>query len=98
MEHYLDNAATTAVCPEAAEAAVKAMTLFYGNPSSTHAKGREAAKLLSSSRAAVADALGCAAEELVSVRAGISFPRSSSTTRCERVSICWRCRAGRSRA
>ena len=70
MEHYLDNAATTAVCPEAAEAAVKAMTLFYGNPSSTHAKGREAAKLLSSSRAAVADALGCAAEELVFTSCG----------------------------
>jgi cysteine desulfurase len=70
MEHYLDNAATTAVCPEAAEAAVKAMTLLYGNPSSTHAKGREAAKLLSSSRAAVADALGCAAEELVFTSCG----------------------------
>ena len=70
MEHYLDNAATTAVCPEAAEAAVKAMTLLYGNPSSTHAKGREAAKLLCSSRAAVADALGCAAEELVFTSCG----------------------------
>ena len=70
MEHYLDNAATTAVCPEAAEAAVKAMTLFYGNPSSTHAKGREAAKLLCSSRAAVAEALGCAAEELVFTSCG----------------------------
>ena len=40
MEHYLDNAATTMVCPEAAEAALQAMTLCYGNPSSTHAKGR----------------------------------------------------------
>ena len=70
MEHYLDNAATTAVCPEAAEAAMKAMTLLYGNPSSTHAKGREAAKLLSSSRAAVAEALGCAAEELVFTSCG----------------------------
>ena len=40
MEHYLDNAATTAVCPEAAEAAVRAMVECYGNPSSTHTKGR----------------------------------------------------------
>ena len=70
MEHYLDNAATTAVCPEAAEAALRAMTICYGNPSSTHAKGREAAKLLASSRGELADALGCAAEELVFTSCG----------------------------
>lgn len=70
MEHYLDNAATTAVCPEAAEAAVRAMTLCYGNPSSTHAKGREAAKLLAAARGEVANALGCAPEELVFTSCG----------------------------
>ncbi len=70
MEHYLDNAATTAVCPEAAEAALRAMTLCYGNPSSTHAKGREAAKLLAAARGEVADALGCAPEELVFTSCG----------------------------
>ena len=70
MEHYLDNAATTAVCPEAAEAALRAMTELYGNPSSTHAKGREAAKLLSSARGEVADALGCRPEELVFTSCG----------------------------
>ncbi len=70
MEHYLDNAATTAVCPEAAEAAVRAMTLCYGNPSSTHAKGREAAKLLAAARGEVADALGCRSEELVFTSCG----------------------------
>jgi hypothetical protein len=57
MEHYLDNAATTKVCPEAAEAALKAMTELYGNPSSTHTKGREAKKLLDASRKAVSSAL-----------------------------------------
>ena len=46
MEIYLDNAATTRVCPEAAEAAANAMLSAYGNPSSTHGKGREAKKLL----------------------------------------------------
>ena len=70
MEHYLDNAATTAVCPEAAEAALRAMTESYGNPSSTHAKGREAAKLLAYARGEVADALGCKAEELVFTSCG----------------------------
>ena len=70
MEHYLDNAATTQVCPEAAEAALFAMTQCYGNPSSTHAKGREAAKLLRAARTQVADALGCAEQELVFTSCG----------------------------
>ena len=64
MEIYLDNAATTRVCPEAIEAAVNAMDICYGNPSSTHTKGREAKALLDKSRAQVAAALGCAANEL----------------------------------
>ena len=46
MEHYLDNSATTRVCLEAAEAALDAMLNNYGNPSSTHTKGREAKKLV----------------------------------------------------
>ena len=70
MEHYLDNSATTRVCPEAAEAALRAMTELYGNPSSTYRKGREAKKLLDASRRRVADALGCKAEELVFTSCG----------------------------
>ena len=70
MSIYLDNAATTQVCPEAAEAALDAMTAHYGNPSSTHALGREAAKLLTKARGQVAKALGCKAEELVFTSCG----------------------------
>lgn len=70
MEHYLDNSATTKVCPEAAQAALRAMTEVYGNPSSTHTVGREAKKLLDSSRAQTAAALGCAAGELVFTSCG----------------------------
>ena len=64
MEHYLDNSATTRVCPEAAEAAMRAMLECYGNPSSTHTKGREAKKLLDAARKQVSDALGCKPTEL----------------------------------
>ena len=64
MSIYLDNAATTRVCPEAAEAAIKVMTENYANPSSTHRMGREAKKLLDDARAKVARALGCADEEV----------------------------------
>ena len=44
MSIYLDNSATTRVCPEAAQAAVEAMTVAYGNPSSLYALGTQAAK------------------------------------------------------
>ena len=70
MSIYLDNAATTQVCPEAAQAALDAMTRCYGNPSSTHAMGREAAKLLSQARVQVSKALGCRPEELVFTSCG----------------------------
>lgn len=70
MEHYLDNSATTKVCQEAAEAALKAMTEIYGNPSSTHTKGREAKKLLDHSRKQVADAMGCSVQELIFTSCG----------------------------
>lgn len=70
MEHYLDNSATTRVCPEAAEAALLAMTEIYGNPSSTHSKGRQAKQLLDKSRRQVAAALGCTAQELVFTSCG----------------------------
>ena len=70
MEHYLDNSATTRVCPEAAQAALDAMLENYGNPSSTYTKGREAKKLLDRSRKLVAGALGCEASELVFTSCG----------------------------
>ena len=70
MEHYLDNAATTKVCEEAAQAALAAMTENYGNPSSTHTKGREANRLLEAARKQVAAALCCAPGELVFTSCG----------------------------
>ena len=68
--HYLDNSATTQVCPEAAEAALYAMTQGFGNPSSTHTVGREAKKLLDRARADIATALGCTPSELVFTSCG----------------------------
>lgn len=70
MEHYFDNSATTRVCREAADAALNAMTNVYGNPSSTHTKGREAKKLLDTARLQTAQALGCDAKELVFTSCG----------------------------
>lgn len=61
--HYLDNAATTRVLPEAAQAALHAMCEEFGNPSSLHKMGIAASHLLENSRKTVAAALGCLAEE-----------------------------------
>ena len=62
--HYLDNAATTPVCQEAVTAAVSAMTDEYGNPSSTHYKGRQAKRLLTASRRIVAESINADVKEI----------------------------------
>ena len=67
---YLDNAATTRVCPEAAQAALAAMTEDFWNPSSRYAAGAGAAEALRSHRATVAAALGCLPEEVVFTSCG----------------------------
>ncbi len=70
MIHYLDNSATTMVLPEAREAAVHAMCEAFGNPSSLHAMGIDAARSLQESREIVAAAMGCSAAELYFVSGG----------------------------
>ena len=64
MSIYLDNAATTQVCPEAADMAYKMMREDYGNPSSTHTLGRRAKAALDEARKNVAAGLGCAPGEV----------------------------------
>lgn len=64
MFHYLDNAATTPVRPEAAQAALEAMTEGWGNPSARYDLGTQAAARTKLWRADVAKALGCLPEEL----------------------------------
>ena len=64
MPIYLDYAATTPVCPEAAQAAYEVLTGCFGNPSSGYAPGRQAAAALKGWRADVSSALGCTPAEL----------------------------------
>ena len=61
---YLDNAATTRVCPEAAAAAIHYMTEEFGNPSSTHGPGRAARNALKDARAVLAASIGAAPGEI----------------------------------
>ena len=70
MFHYLDNAATTQTRPEAAQAAVTAMTEEWGNPSSRYAFGQGASGRLKEHRAQVAAGLGCRPEEVYFLSCG----------------------------
>ncbi|HZB51728.1 MAG TPA: cysteine desulfurase family protein [Mycobacteriales bacterium] len=61
---YLDHAATTPMLPEAAEA-VAAAQRDWGNPSSLHAAGRRARRLVEESRERIAAAIGARPYEVV---------------------------------
>ncbi len=54
---YLDNSATTPVCPKAYEAMKKAMEC-YANPSSLHFFGHNAEKMINEARKNISDSLG----------------------------------------
>ena len=82
---YLDNAATTAVCPEAAELMTRVMTERYGNPSSTHAMGRDARQLLDEARSSVASAAGADRAEITFTSGGTEADNWAVFGICEKV-------------
>jgi len=63
MNVYADNAATTAISQNAREAMIKTLD-EYGNPSSIHAYGRQAARKLEESRNTIAELLGAEPREI----------------------------------
>ncbi len=70
MEAYLDNSATTFLCPSAKEKTVEAINKYFGNPSSLHSLGTAAQRQLEGARAAVAGSLGCEPSEIVFTNSG----------------------------
>ena len=67
---YLDYNASTPVDPDVAMAMKPALDSVFGNPSSQHAFGLEARRLVESARAQVAGLLGCKKEEVVFTSGG----------------------------
>ncbi|MCJ1713599.1 cysteine desulfurase family protein [Curtobacterium sp. VKM Ac-2922] len=67
---YLDRAATTPVRREVLEAMWPWLTGGFGNPSSTHGLGDQAARGLADARQRVADVLGCRPAEVVFTAGG----------------------------
>jgi cysteine desulfurase len=66
---YLDHAATTPMRP-AAVSAMTAHLLDVGNPSSLHASGRQARRIVEESRETIAQALNCRPGEVVFTSGG----------------------------
>jgi len=69
MTVYLDHAATTPMLPEAV-AALTAQLTFTGNPSSLHASGRHARRIVEESRERLAAAINCRPGEVVFTSGG----------------------------
>lgn len=61
---YADNAATTKMCPESIAAMLPYFDTVYGNPSSLHSAGQEAAQALSEARKTIAKLIGADEREI----------------------------------
>lgn len=70
MQVYVDNAATTKMSRKAIEAMLVPMESAYGNPSSFHSKGQEAAELLHQARETMAKYIGCESREITFTSGG----------------------------
>lgn len=64
MTVYADNAATTKTSKTAVAAMVDCMEKYWGNPSSLHTVGQEAAEVLADARERAAKILGCETREI----------------------------------
>lgn len=67
---YLDHNATTRPWPEVIETVAHHLQHSYANPGSRHAEGRQARKVLESSRETIASILGAQPEEVVFTSGG----------------------------
>ncbi len=70
MKVYIDNAATTKMSRIAIDAMLPYMETYYGNPSSLHSVGQEAAEAMQKARETVAKYLGCEAREITFTSGG----------------------------
>ncbi|MCR5210132.1 MAG: cysteine desulfurase [Lachnospiraceae bacterium] len=70
MEIYLDNSATTRVCPEAVTVMNRVFSEDYGNPSSAHIKGMEAETYIRQAKERLSKILRCRPGEILFTSGG----------------------------
>lgn len=80
MRVYLDNAATTPLAPEVAEAMIPYLRNEFGNPSSTHYFGRQAKAVIETSRRTIAKLLHCSPSEIIFTSGGTEADNMALTT------------------
>ena len=77
---YADNAATTKTSPAARQAMADAMDNLWGNPSSLHSPGQQAAEALFSARERVARAIGAQPREICFTSGGSEADNQAITS------------------
>lgn len=70
MSIYFDNSATTSLSPAVLETILPYFTQHFGNPSSNHQAGREAKRVIQSSRRQIADFLALSPQEIIFTSGG----------------------------
>ena len=70
MQVYADNAVTTRMSDKAVAAMLPYFQTYYGNPSSLHTVGQQAAEALADARRRVAACLGCSFKEITFTSGG----------------------------
>ena len=70
MKVYLDNAATTPMANEVIAEMTEVMTNHYGNPSSTHAFGRDAKVIIENARRVIAKIIHAEPKEIIFTSGG----------------------------
>ena len=85
MTAYFDNSATTKPCDEALAAARFAVEECWGNPSSLHSRGIEAAALLKKARRQAAALIGCPDDRFFFTSSGTTANNTAIFGVCERL-------------
>ena len=80
---YADNAATTKLSKTALEAMMPYLTDNYGNPSSLHTVGQNAAEALFKARKTVADCIGADPKEIIFTGGGSEADNQALLTAAE---------------
>lgn len=70
MKIYADNGATTKMSPASIQAMLPFLDSVYGNPSSLHSAGQQAAEALDQARETIARCLGCTSREIIFTSGG----------------------------
>lgn len=88
VEVYLDNAATTMPYPEVVETVCEVLRDHWGNPSSSHRRGREAKAILERSRETIAASIDARPEEIYFTSGGTEANNLAIVGACRAQGAC----------